>query len=263
MTRRADIAKPEDGWAWITGAGKGLGRALALQLASEGWRVLATARTLEDLQSLSKEASALPGNIEPLALDVTDREAVKTKLEEAAAERRIALAVLNAGSHHPMAAKDFDPEVFDKLIALNIGGAVNCLNALIPLMRASGRGQIAVVASVAGYMGLPTAAAYGLSKAGVINMCESLRPELESEGILLQVVNPGFVRTPLTDKNDFEMPFLMEPEDAARAFARGLKSRRFEIYFPRVFVWLMKLLRALPYGLSLRLTAKAQPKEQP
>jgi short-subunit dehydrogenase len=120
-----------------------------------------------------------------------------------------------------------------------------------------------VVASVAGYMGLPTAAAYGLSKAGVINMCESLRPELESEGILLQVVNPGFVRTPLTDKNDFEMPFLMEPEDAARAFARGLKSRRFEIYFPRVFVWLMKLLRALPYGLSLRLTAKAQPKEQP
>jgi len=263
MTRKADIAQPQDGWAWITGAGKGLGRALALRLAGEGWRVLASARTLEDLQSLAEEAEGLPGTIEPLVLDVTEREAVQARLEEVSAERRIALAVLNAGSHQPMAARDFDPEVFDKLIALNIGGAVNCLAALIPIMIKAGQGQIAVVASVAGYMGLPTAAAYGLSKAGVINMCESLRPELEREGVLLQVVNPGFVRTPLTDKNDFEMPFLMEPEDAARAFAKGLKSRRFEIYFPRFFVTMMKLLSALPYAVSLRLTAKAQPEDKP
>jgi short-subunit dehydrogenase len=119
-----------------------------------------------------------------------------------------------------------------------------------------------VVASVAGYMGLPTAAAYGLSKAGVINLCESLRPELEREGILLQVVNPGFVRTPLTDRNEFEMPFLMEPDAAAKAFADGLESARFEIYFPKLFVRLMKLLRILPYGLALGLMRRTLPKEE-
>ncbi len=261
MTRTAEIARPGDGWAWIAGAGKGLGRHLALELAGRGWDVLASARTREDLESLAAEADSLPGRIEPLPLDVTDREAVAEAVGKAARERPIALAVLNAGTHQPMAASDFDPEVFDKLIAVNMMGPVNCLAALIPAMREAGRGQIAVVASVAGYIGLPTAAAYGLSKAGVINMCESLRPELERDGILLQVVNPGFVRTPLTDKNEFEMPFLMEPDAAARAFADGLESRRFEIYFPKLFVRLMKLLRALPYGLALRLTARTVPGE--
>ena len=239
MTRKANVATPADGRAWITGAGKGLGRALALRLAADG---LDTAGAL---------AAVIGHGPRP-----QDRTA-------ADAERPIALAVLNAGTHQPMPAKEFDPEIFDKLIALNIGGQVNCLAALIPAMRRRGRGQIAVVASVAGYMGLPTAAAYGLSKAGVINMCESLHPELAQEGVLLQVVNPGFVRTPLTDKNEFEMPFLMEPDAAAEAFAKGLKSRRFEIYFPKLFVRLMKLLRALPYGLSLRLTAKTVPGETP
>ena len=263
MTRKANVATPADGRAWITGAGKGLGRALALRLAAEGWDILASARTSEDLESLAREAEPLDGSITPLPLDVTGREAVAKAIAAADAERPIALAVLNAGTHQPMPAKEFDPEIFDKLIALNIGGQVNCLAALIPAMRRRGRGQIAVVASVAGYMGLPTAAAYGLSKAGVINMCESLHPELAQEGVLLQVVNPGFVRTPLTDKNKFEMPFLMESDAAAEAFAKGLKSRRFEIYFPKLFVRLMKLLRALPYGLSLRLTAKTVPGETP
>jgi short-subunit dehydrogenase len=262
MSKTPQPAKPSDGWAWVTGAGKGLGRALALELAGRGWSVLASARTREDLESLSREAESLSGSVTPLVLDVTDREAVADALKEVEAQRPIALAVLNAGTHQAMAAKDFDPAVFDKLLALNVGGPVNCLAPLIAAMRGRGRGQIAVVASVAGYMGLPTAAAYGLSKAGVINLCESLRPELEREGILLQVVNPGFVRTPLTDRNEFEMPFLMEPDAAAKAFADGLESARFEIYFPKLFVRLMKLLRILPYGLALGLTRRTLPKEE-
>jgi short-subunit dehydrogenase len=262
MKSKPSPAQPQEGWAWITGAGKGLGRALALELAAKGWSVLASARTREDLEELAVEAAGLAGSVTPLVLDVTDREAVAEALSQVQQEKPIALAVLNAGTHQAMAARDFDPEVFDRLQALNVGGPVNCLAPLIASMRERGRGQIAVVASVAGYLGLPTAAAYGLTKAGAINMCESLRPELEREGILLQVVNPGFVRTPLTDKNDFEMPFLMEPEAAAKAFAEGLESARFEIYFPKLFVRLMKLLRLLPYGLALRLTRRTLPSEK-
>ncbi len=107
---------------------------------------------------------------------------------------------------------------------------------------------------------LPLAGAYGMTKAGLINLAEALRPELEAEGVTLQVVNPGFVKTPLTDKNPFEMPFLMEVEEAAAAFYDGLQSRRFEIIFPRRFAYLLKILRLLPYPLALAVTRKLLPK---
>jgi short-subunit dehydrogenase len=139
---------------------------------------------------------------------------------------------------------------------VNFFGTVSCLTALMPAYLAARRGHIAVVSSVAGYRGLPYAAAYGASKAALINMCESLEPELAAHGVRLSLVNPGFVRTPLTDQNSFSMPFLMEVDDAARSMRRGLASGRFEITFPKRFTWLVKGLRLLPIALYLRLTRR-------
>jgi short-subunit dehydrogenase len=118
----------------------------------------------------------------------------------------------------------------------------------MPAMMARNAGQIAVVSSVAGYRGLPAASAYGATKAALINMCESLKFDLDAAGVKLQLVDPGFVETPLTAQNDFNMPFLMKSDAAAQAFYRGLLSDRFEIVFPKRFAWQLKLLRCLPYA---------------
>ena len=139
---------------------------------------------------------------------------------------------------------------------INYMGVINCLQATVPAYIKQGKGHIAVVSSVAGYQGLPNASAYGSSKAALINMCEALQPELAAAGIKLQLVNPGFVRTPLTDLNKFPMPFLMEVEDAANRIIRGLRGNSFEISFPRRFTWLLKTLKLLPYAVYLRLTKK-------
>jgi short-subunit dehydrogenase len=249
---------PEDGCVWITGASSGIGRALAERMARAGWTVAISARREEELEAMARNHG---GRMHPYPLDVTDREAVRETVRRIEAERGgIALAVLNAGTHQPMRARDFRAETVRKLIDLNVLSVAECLEALLPGMRQRGQGRIAVVASVAGYRGLPSASAYGASKAALINMAESLRPELEEEGIVLQLVNPGFVRTPLTDRNRFRMPLLMDVDDAAEALYKGLRSRRFEIVFPRLFCWFMKLFRAMPYALALPLMRRMIPR---
>ena len=127
---------------------------------------------------------------------------------------------------------------------------------LLPRLIARRAGHVAVVASVAGYRGLPSAAGYGASKAALINLCEALKPELDGCGVRLSLINPGFVRTPLTDRNPFPMPFLMDADDAAERLVRGLESGRFETTFPRRFTWGLKLLRCLPYALYFPLTRR-------
>ncbi|WP_299397268.1 SDR family NAD(P)-dependent oxidoreductase [Pelagibius sp.] len=251
---------PKDHCILITGASLGLGRALALRCARAGWRVVASARGREQLESLAAEAAELSGEITPYPLDVTDAAAVAAAVQHVEAEiAPIGIAVLNAGTHRPMAAESFRAADVEGLLKLNVLGIANCLEALLPRMIARRQGRLALVASVAGYAGLPTAAGYGASKAAVINMAESLKPELDRLGVVLQVVNPGFVQTPLTDKNDFPMPFLMPADAAAEAFFRGLESQRFEIVFPRRFVYLMKLLKLLPYRLFFALTRRTVP----
>ena len=242
---------------WCTGAGKGIGRALSLRLARDGHTVAASARTVADLESLAGDASRLSGRIVAFPLDVTDEAAVSATVAAIETELGpIDIAVLNAGTHIPVAVTDLTSAPFRTLFEVNVMGVVHGLSALLPLFVARRSGHIAVVASVAGYRGLPTAAAYGASKAAVINMCEALQPELAAVGVRLTLINPGFVKTPLTDKNEFEMPFLMEADAAADRIADGLKSSRFEVTFPRRFTWLMQVLRVLPYPLYFFLVRK-------
>lgn len=240
--------------AWLVGASSGIGQALAFALEADGWQVAVSARRAEPLQSMQARNPALS----PYPLDVTD---VQSLHDAAAAITRtlgvIDLCIFNAGDYTPMPLDAFDVELFRKLCETNYFGVVNGLAAVLPLMLRRGQGQILLTASIAGYRGLPKSAPYSASKAAVINLAESLHLELKARGVLLRVINPGFVRSPLTDKNTFRMPFLMEPEEAAQAIMRELPGHNFEIVFPKRFAYVLKLLRILPYWLYFRLTGRA------
>ena len=241
--------------AWITGAGKGIGRALARRLAEEGWTVAASARTAEDLVSLAAESPQ--GSVHPFPMDVSATQSIGPTIDRIEQTLGlIDLAVLNAGTHTPMPAEEFSVATIRNLMEINFFGTVNCLEHLVPQCIERRRGHIAVVASLAGYRGLPTAAAYGATKAALINMCESLKPELERHGVLLTLINPGFVKTPLTDRNAFPMPFLIDANKAAEYICRGLETSVFEISFPRGFAVIMKFLRLLPDRLFFTLSRR-------
>jgi NAD(P)-dependent dehydrogenase (short-subunit alcohol dehydrogenase family) len=230
--------------AWITGASEGIGRALALSLAREGVKVACSARSADTLFEL---ASAHTG-IDAVPLDVTDSTGVARAINQIEDSLRpIDLAVLNAGIYQPVPGGLTDPDVFRDHMEVNYMGVVNSLMALLPRMKERGRGQVAIVASVAGYRGLPQASAYGPTKAALINLAEILRLELRDSGVDIRLVNPGFVATRLTDQNDFRMPSLLTPEQAAAFIIKGLQGKDFEIAFPRGFVASLKLARLLPY----------------
>lgn len=230
---------------WITGAGKGIGRSLARRLARDGWIVAASARNEQDLNTLVAECP--DGRVHSFPLDITDLaacEATVNGIESKIGE--LDLVVLNAGTHIPVTASSFSVEAIRVLVETNLMGTVNGLAQIMPRFIDRKRGHIAVVASLAGYRGLPSSAGYGATKAGLINMCEALKPELETHGVRLTLINPGFVSTPLTERNDFPMPFLIPVEEAVDYIVRGLASSMFEVAFPRRFAFVMKLLRILP-----------------
>ncbi len=240
---------------WVTGAGKGIGRALAKRLSEEGWLVAASARTKSDLASLQEESA--PGKIHTFRLDITDATATKEVIEKIECGLGpLSLVVLNAGTYIPMSANTFNLEKFRQLVETNLMGTANGLAYIMPKFIDRKAGHIAVVGSIAGYRGLPTSAAYGATKAALINMCEALRPELENYGVRLTLINPGFVKTPLTDKNDFPMPFLIPVDEAAENIIRGLNASAFEISFPCRFSFLMKVLRIFPNWLFFKLTRR-------
>lgn len=244
---------------WVTGAGKGIGRAVAWEYARRGWDVAVSARTQADLDALVREAAAakLPGRIAAFAADVTDQDAMKQTFK--AAEHELGpmdQVILNAGTHIPTDAQAFSVDPYRTLMEVNFMGVVNGLSAVVPTFVDRKRGQIGVVSSVAGFGGLPLSSAYGASKAALINMCEGLRPELEIAGVTLSVITPGFVRTPLTDKNTFAQPFRIEPDVAARHIYDGMASGRFEITFPWIFSTLLKILNMLPYGIYFAVTRR-------
>jgi NAD(P)-dependent dehydrogenase (short-subunit alcohol dehydrogenase family) len=236
---------------WITGASTGIGREIALQLAASGVAVAASARSVEKLGELGLGIRAYP-------LDVTDRGAVSATVESIERELGpIDLAILGAGTYSPVEVDGFEPAVFERTMAANYMGVVNCVAALMPRMLARRGGHLAWIASVAGYRGLPKAAAYGPSKAALINLAECLKPELDARGVAISMINPGFVETPLTAQNDFAMPFLMQATDAARLSIEGLARRRFEIAFPWRFVTILKIARLLPYAFYFSLVRRA------
>lgn len=235
---------------WITGASTGIGSEIALQLAAQGVSVAASSRSTDKLVALGTK-------VRPYPLDVTDRHALLATLETIERDLGpIDLAIMAAGTYSPVAVEKFDPVLFEEAMTTNYLGVVNCLSGLLPRMFNRNRGHVAWIASVAGFVGLPKAAAYGPSKAALINLAESLKVDLELRGVTVSVVNPGFVETPMTSKNDFAMPFLMQAPVAARLTIEGLKRRRFSISYPRRFVFMMKLARLLPYTLFFRLIRK-------
>jgi NAD(P)-dependent dehydrogenase (short-subunit alcohol dehydrogenase family) len=242
--------RPSDGFAWLTGASSGIGRGVALELARRGWTVAATARRQGELEALAREATGLAGRIVGYPADVTNEAELRAALATAlAAHGPVALAFFNAGIAPYVRAPDLDPAAVRQVFDVNVMGVVNGLAAVMPLMAAQGFGQIGVNASIAGYGGLPRSAAYGATKAALINMCEALKFDCDQLGLVLQLVNPGFVETPLTGKNDFPMPFLMKNEDASRRVCDGFEQGGFEIVFPRRFAYILKALNLLPYPL--------------
>lgn len=239
--------------AWVTGASTGIGRELALQLARDGVRVAVSSRSADKLEELAR----LHANIHPVPLDVTnsaDAGAAYQRVVEAIGA--IDLVVLNAGVWLPMKSSEYDAGKAIQSMEVNYFGIVNVLAPLIPPMILRGRGQIALVASVAGYRGLPMAAAYAPTKAAVINLAEVLRLELSRHNIVVSLVNPGFVETPMTAVNAFPMPFIIKPEDAAGRILRGLAAGRFEIAFPWPLVAILKIFRFMPNWLYLRIAGR-------
>ena len=230
--------------AWVTGASSGIGRELALLLAAGGVKVAASARNAAALETLARERCG----IVPVPVDVTDRDAIANAVRTI--EEKIGpidLAILNAGVWDPMTASALDAARMNAAMAVNFGGIANALEPLSARMIARRQGHLALVASVAGYRGLPKAAAYAPTKAAVISLAEVLRAELPRHGVDVSVVNPGFIETPMTAGNTFPMPFMLKADDAARRIVKGLDKRRFEIAFPWQLVSILKLMRLLPY----------------
>lgn len=242
-------AAPQDGIAWITGASGGIGYALALALARQGYTVAASARSVDRLENLSKEAVP-PGRIVPYPLDVTNEAEARAVVDSIEDELGpLALVVLNAGTSLPATGGRIQPPLFDRVYDVNMFGVVRCLAPAVERMKARGKGQIAVVGSLTAYFGLPGTAAYGATKAALNTMVESLRFDLNKLNIRIQIINPGFVDTAMTRLNRFPMPGLMQPDAAANRITEGLRSGGFEVTFPRRLAWPMKVVRLLPYSL--------------
>ncbi|QEE45941.1 SDR family NAD(P)-dependent oxidoreductase [Rhizobium sp. WL3] len=240
--------------AWITGSSSGIGRALAERLLRDGYRVAVSARSAD---ALAEFAMSHPGLVGVYPLDVTDPGAVKAVFTAIENEMgAIDLAVFAAGSYTRDYAEDFALSRTRQMFDLNVLGTASCLETVMPAMIARRRGHIAVVASVSGYVGLPGAATYGATKAALNVMCEALYPELERHGVKITIVNPGFVDTPLTEKNDFPMPFLVSSEEAADTIAKGLAKGKFEIIFPWKMALAIRFLHALPHPLRFALTRR-------
>ena len=259
MTGADYIPRPGHGAAWITGASAGIGKAVVAKLVEDGWTVYVTARSEDALVAM---AAGSGGRIIPASGDVTDPDAMERIVTRIEAEHGLALAILNAGVYIPMTAQEFNVADAKKHFDVNLQGVVNGLVPAMQAMLARNRGCLALVASVAGYRGLPKAGAYGATKAALINMAEALAYNLYPEGVRISLICPGFVETDATAVNDFDMPFLMQTDEAATRIVEGLKTSKFEITFPRRFSYMLKAFRLLPAKWYIALGRKAMGMEK-
>jgi NAD(P)-dependent dehydrogenase (short-subunit alcohol dehydrogenase family) len=230
---------------WLVGASSGIGLALAHLLHTLGAKVVVSARRSDVLAHFVR---GHPGSL-AVSVDVTDAQqmlAAAQQARAAAPDGQLHLVVYCAAYYRPMRATQFDLAQAVQHQRVNVEGALHCLHAVLPVLMAQRQGHLSLMASVAGYRGLPQALAYGPTKAALINLAESLYLDLSPMGIGVSVVNPGFVNTPLTAQNDFAMPAMLTPEKAAQCMVDGWKRGHFEIHFPWRFTMWLKLLRHLP-----------------
>ena len=235
--------------AWLVGASTGIGRATAARLHALGAKVVVSARSASALQAFTE---AHPGS-EAIALDATDRDALHAAAVGIVGRHgRIDLAVYCAGTYAPMRATEFNLQVALQHQQVNYVGALYLLDALLPHLLAQARagqgGHLSLVSSVAGYRGLPKSLAYGPTKAALTHLAQTLYLDLHPLGLGVSVVNPGFVATPLTAQNEFRMPALISPEEAAEQMLKGWARGEFEIHFPKRFTRVLKALGLLPDG---------------
>ncbi|TIV64059.1 MAG: SDR family NAD(P)-dependent oxidoreductase, partial [Mesorhizobium sp.] len=240
-------ANPKDGVAWITGGSSGLGRALAKDLARQGYAVAVTSLPSDPADTLLVETAQMTGHVKSFPCDVTDEEGMARTA--AAIENEmgpIVLAVFNAGNYIATPGEHLVVRDFHRSFAVNYFGIVNGLVPVVDYMRARARGHVVLVGSVTAYSGWPTTAAYGGTKAAINILAESLKYDFDKMNIRIQVINPGFVDTPLTEKNTLPMPSLMPVQRASRRMARGIRKGGFEVTFPYHISWPLKLLGLLP-----------------
>jgi NADP-dependent 3-hydroxy acid dehydrogenase YdfG len=233
---------------WLVGASEGLGLALAQQLAAKGAEVILSAR---DPQRLAEAQAQVP-RAEAVALDVADTASVTEAAERIGS---IDGLVFLAGVYWPMPAQQIDPARLEAMCDINFTGCARVIGAVLPAMIARGAGHVVITGSLSGFRGLPGAIGYAASKAGTMALAESLYADLRGSGVRVQLANPGFIATRLTAKNDFAMPFLMRPDQAAAEMVRLMESQSFKKSFPTVFSWLFRLSQFLPDWAYYRLFA--------
>lgn len=242
---------------WIIGASSGIGEALAKELSSAGATLILSARSEDELHILN---TSLGGKHSVMPLDVGDAEAIESVAQKISETiPKLDRVIFLAAIYKPANINDRDVEFTRKLINVNLTGALLTTYAVLPIFETQSSGQIVLCGSVAAYTGLPGGQPYSATKAGITNFAESLYAEVP-DYIDVKLISPGFVRTRITDKNDFAMPLRIEPEQAARAIAKGLKARAFEIHFPKAFTYAVKFLHFLPYSITLWLTRRMRSK---
>ena len=243
---------------WITGASSGIGKALALKFSKEGWIVAASARRENLLLDLNKENK----NIYSFPLDVTNIEQCKTVFKSILDKfSNIEISIFGTGIHDPKSEKEFNLDKIRKIMEVNYFGTMNSINSVYDYYKTKEGGQISIISSVAGYRGLPAAGAYCASKSALTSFTESLHFEMKRRNVRVSLISPGFIKTPMTDQNDFPMPMIKSPEFAAKEIYKGLIMKKgFEIHFPKAFTFIMKILSMLPSSIYFKIIEKGMKK---
>ena len=239
---------------WITGGSTGIGKALALKFANEGWNVAISARR----ENLLREMADTNANISSFPLDVTNKTKCKQVFEQIKNKfENIDICFFSTGTWNPKKEKDIDVEQIEDVFKINFFGTLNSIKAVEEYFKNKKSGKIAIVSSIAGYRGLPNSTGYGPSKSALNNLAESLYFDFGRSNVRVCLVSPGFIKTPMTDKNDFKMPFLKTAEYAADKIYDGLVNKNiFEIHFPKSLTLILKLFSFLPSKLYFSLIGK-------
>lgn len=240
---------------WIIGASEGIGKEVAIKLAKYN-KVFISGRQKDKLQNIAQDIGS---NAQAIELDVSDSKSVEKAYKIIEKQGGIDTLIFAAGIYKPMSSIRFDLEMSEKIIDINLTGSIRALNYVLPDFIRRNNGHIVLIGSVAGYRGLPDSFAYGASKAGMIHLAENLKADLYNKNIKIQVINPGFVKTRLTDMNDFEMPSLIDAKKAAKYIIDIMEKNSFESRFPNLFPYLIKFISMLPYFIYFRFVQILKP----